>query len=53
MKSYIECVDISASINQYPILEKVNIKIESGKIYAIIGENGSGKTTFAQLLCGA
>jgi ribose transport system ATP-binding protein len=52
MKSYIECVDLSASIDQYLVLKKVNVKIESKKIYAVIGENGSGKSTFAQLLCG-
>lgn len=52
MRSYIECIDVSASINMYPVLEKVNIKIEKGKVYAVIGENGSGKTTLARILCG-
>ena len=32
-------------------LKNVNIKFEVGKRLAIVGENGSGKTTFIKLLC--
>ncbi|MBR3180579.1 ABC transporter ATP-binding protein [Candidatus Saccharibacteria bacterium] len=32
------------------VLDDVNIKFESGKIYAIVGESGSGKTTFLSLI---
>ena len=32
-------------------LKNVNIKINSGEHYAIVGKNGSGKTTFIKLLC--
>jgi ABC-type glutathione transport system ATPase component len=32
------------------ILEKLNFKIESGKIYTILGKNGSGKTTLIKSL---
>lgn len=33
-------------------LEDISVTIESGKRYAIVGENGSGKTTFIKLLAG-
>lgn len=32
-------------------LKNVSIKINSGEHYAIVGKNGSGKTTFIKLLC--
>lgn len=33
------------------VLRHVNMKFEVGKRLAIVGENGSGKTTFIKLLC--
>ncbi|WP_353093585.1 ABC transporter ATP-binding protein [Tissierella praeacuta] len=33
-------------------LFNINIKIEKGDLIGIVGENGSGKTTFIKLLCG-
>ena len=33
-------------------LNDVSINIERGEIRALIGENGSGKSTFCQMLCG-
>lgn len=32
------------------ILQDINVQFEVGKSYAIVGENGSGKTTFIKLL---
>jgi ABC-2 type transport system ATP-binding protein len=34
------------------ILENVNVSIEEGDLYGIIGESGSGKTTFLNLITG-
>lgn len=34
------------------ILKNINIKLKSGEKIAVVGENGSGKTTFIKLLCG-
>jgi len=34
------------------VLDFPGMKLESGKIYAIIGANGSGKSTFARILAG-
>lgn len=33
-------------------LFNINIKINKGELIGIVGENGSGKTTFIKLLCG-
>lgn len=32
-------------------LENINLKIDSGERLAVVGRNGSGKTTFIKLLC--
>ena len=33
-------------------LRNVNVRIEEGKIYGLLGPNGSGKTTMIKLICG-
>ncbi len=37
---------------KYPILEKINLSLLPGNIVCLIGENGSGKTTFLNTLAG-
>ena len=34
------------------VLKNVDLELKEGRKYAIVGENGSGKTTFVKLLCG-
>ena len=34
------------------LFKDVNLSFERGKIYAILGQSGSGKTTFLSLLAG-
>lgn len=48
----ISVVDLSKKIGKKTILNKVNMKLESGNIYGFCGVNGSGKTVFFKLLCG-
>ena len=48
----IELKEVSKAYNKVPILEDVNITIEEGDIYGIIGVSGSGKTTLLNLITG-
>jgi subfamily B ATP-binding cassette protein MsbA len=36
--------------NEIPVLQDVNLTIEKGKIYALVGPSGSGKSTLAELI---
>lgn len=52
-KFEIECKNVSF---KYPntdtyALQNVNLKIKNGEHLAVVGRNGSGKTTFIKLLC--
>ncbi len=43
---------ISKSFNNISILKDINMEIEPGKIYALLGKNGAGKTTIVKILAG-
>ena len=50
------CIEFKNVSFKYPgsdtyVLRNINAKFHSGKRYAIVGMNGSGKTTFVKLLC--
>ena len=46
----LECRDLSKSFYTKKALNEVSLKLEGGKIYGLLGENGSGKTTFIKLI---
>lgn len=50
--SLIELKNVSKSYNNIHLFEKVNIKIEKGGIYGVIGHNGSGKSVLFKMICG-
>jgi len=50
--SYIEIKNVSKTIKNNVILDKINIKLEKGKIYGFRGKNGSGKTMLFRAICG-
>lgn len=54
MDHIIECKNVTYSypLTETPAIRDLNVNIERGKFYGIIGENGSGKTTFCALLRG-
>lgn len=48
----IEAKNVSKSFKGIPVLNDINITCRSGKIYGIIGYNGSGKTVLFKCICG-
>ena len=50
MKIKIE--NVSKSIKNTPVLSKVSLDLESGKIYGLRGKNGAGKTMLLRMMCG-
>ncbi|RUA09673.1 MAG: ABC transporter ATP-binding protein [Fusobacteria bacterium] len=48
----IDVKKINYSIDGTQILENISFKFEKGKFYGILGPNGSGKTTFLDILSG-
>ena len=44
-------VDFSYSSSNKIVLDDVSLRINPGEMLALVGENGSGKTTFVKLLC--
>lgn len=43
---------LSKSFKEQEILQDINVEFEKGKIYGIIGRNGSGKSMLFKCLCG-
>ena len=44
--------NLSASVEQKNVLNNINLEIQSGETVALIGHNGSGKSSLAQIICG-
>jgi len=42
--------DLSCKINGMQVLDKVEMRIEAGKVSALFGDSGTGKTTFLKIL---
>lgn len=48
----IQIKDLSFAYGDKFVLKGINMSLEEGKIYGLLGENGVGKTTLLTLLCG-
>jgi Fe-S cluster assembly ATP-binding protein len=51
-KTILEVRNLCASVEGTPILKDMNFTVKSGEIHAIMGLNGSGKSTFSKVLAG-
>ncbi len=48
--SVLECRELTKKYGKKEVLHSLNLKLEQGKIYGLIGRNGAGKTTLLSLL---
>jgi Fe-S cluster assembly ATP-binding protein len=52
MADVLEIRDLHASVGGKPILNGVNLVVKTGEIHALMGPNGTGKSTMANVLMG-
>ena len=52
MAAHLEIKDLHVQVEGKEILKGINLKIEKGQVYAIMGPNGFGKSTLANTLAG-
>ena len=49
---FIELTNVSKTIKGTVVLDDINLRMESGKVYGLKGKNGSGKTMLMRAICG-
>lgn len=52
MENFIEVKDVCLTIKNETLLNHITCAFEKGKIYGIVGRNGSGKTLLMKSICG-
>lgn len=50
MNTAVKVVGITKRYNKVKVLDEINLELEKGKIYGLIGKSGAGKTTFLRIL---
>ena len=48
----LKIVDLTVKVDDRVILNKFNLEIKSGEIHAIMGPNGTGKSTLTKVIMG-
>lgn len=51
-KHILKIIDLNVNIDNKPILKDFNLEIKSGEIHAIMGPNGTGKSTLTKIIMG-
>lgn len=49
---YVQVSELSKTIKNRPVLQDVNADFDKGRIYGVVGPNGSGKTMLLRAICG-
>lgn len=52
MNHYIKVVNVSKKIGETEVLSHIDMELEGGKVYGLIGKNGSGKSMLIRVLSG-
>ena len=48
----LNCSDVKKTYFNKTAVENISLSLENGRIYALLGPNGSGKTTFMKMIAG-
>ena len=48
----LEIQGLKASVNDTAVIKDLNLTVNPGEIHAIMGKNGSGKSTFSKIVAG-
>lgn len=48
----VECADVTVRYGDVVALRSVSVAFDAGRIHAVVGQNGAGKTTFARVCAG-
>ena len=46
----VKCVNLCKNYDNHQVLKDINLSIHGGKIYGLLGKNGTGKTTLIKLI---
>lgn len=52
MANLVQLKDVRVEFRGRQILEGVSLSVESGKVYGLVGANGSGKSVLLKVICG-
>lgn len=52
MDTVVEARNLTKRYGDFVALDHVNVKVQRGDIFGLVGDNGAGKTTLFKLLCG-
>lgn len=52
MSCFLKVTDLSKAFRQKAVFSNLNLEIERGEIYGLVGNNGSGKTTLLRVIAG-
>lgn len=52
MKPALESRSVTKRFGDFTAIDSVSLAFEPGKVHAVVGQNGAGKTTFSRLICG-